>query len=90
MAVSKAHIKASNKYNKANYKQLKANIKPEDYAMIDDYCNKSGVSKAQLIVTACKEYIEKISHDSSNVPMPDEIEALKETQSETEFISGEY
>ena len=57
MAVTKAHIKASNKYNKANYKQLKANIKPDDYNIIDDYCNNSGISKAQLIINACKEYI---------------------------------
>ena len=31
MAVSKAHIKASNKYNAQNYKKIQANIKPEDY-----------------------------------------------------------
>ena len=57
MSVSKAHIKASNKYNKDNYKKLQANIKPADYAMIDDYCKNSSMSKAQLIVAACKEYI---------------------------------
>lgn len=62
MAVSKAHIKASNKYNKDNYKKIQANIKPDDYNMIDDYCKASGMSKAQLIVTACKEYINK--HDN--------------------------
>lgn len=57
MAVSKAHVKASNKYNKDNYKKIQANIKPDEYAMIDNYCNNSGMSKAQLIVEACKEYI---------------------------------
>ena len=57
MAMSKAHIRASAKYNKDNYKKLQANIKPADYAMIDDYCKNSGMSKAQLIVAACKEYI---------------------------------
>lgn len=61
MAVSKAHIKASNKYNKDNYKKIQANIKPDEYAMIDNYCNNSGMSKAQLIVEACKEYINKHS-----------------------------
>ncbi len=50
MAVSKAHIKASNKYNKANYKQLKANVRPEDYAVIDSYCKLAGISKAQLLL----------------------------------------
>lgn len=58
MAVSKAHIKASNKYNKANYKQLKANVKPDDYTVIDDYCKSHDISKAKFIVEACKYYIE--------------------------------
>ena len=57
MAMSKAHIKASAKYNKDNYKKLQANIKPADYDIIDNYCKNSGMSKAQLIVAACKEYI---------------------------------
>lgn len=61
MAMSKAHIKASAKYNKDNYKKIQANIKPDDYKMIDDYCRNSGMSKAQLIVAACKEYINKYS-----------------------------
>ena len=61
MAMSKAHIKASAKYNKDNYKKIQANIKPDDYKMIDDYCKNSGMSKAQLIVAACKEYIDKHS-----------------------------
>lgn len=61
MAMSKAHIRASAKYNKDNYKKIQANIKPDDYKMIDDYCKNSGMSKAQLIVTACKEYINKHS-----------------------------
>lgn len=59
MAVSKAHIKASNKYNKDNYKKIQANIKPDEYVLIDNYCNASGMSKAKLIVEACKEYIER-------------------------------
>lgn len=61
MSQSKAHIKASNKYNKENYKKIQANIKPDEYAMINNYCNNSGMSKAQLIVEACKEYINKHS-----------------------------
>ena len=61
MAMSKAHIRASAKYNKDNYKKLQANIKPADYDIIDNYCKNSGMSKAQLIVEACKEYINKHS-----------------------------
>ena len=61
MSMSKAHIKASAKYNQLNYKKLQANIKPADYDIIDNYCKNSGMSKAQLIITACKEYINKHS-----------------------------
>ena len=57
MSMSKAHIKASAKYNKDNYKKIQANIKPDDYDIIDNYCKNSDMSKAQLIVVACKEYI---------------------------------
>lgn len=57
MAVSKAHIKASNKYNKENYKKIQANVKPDDYSLIDNYCKKNKISKAKFIVDACKYYI---------------------------------
>lgn len=58
MPMSKAHIKASNKYNKENYRKIQANIKPADFDIIDNYCKNSGMSKAELIVEACKMYIE--------------------------------
>ncbi|MBQ8614852.1 MAG: hypothetical protein IJ416_11605 [Ruminiclostridium sp.] len=58
MAVSKAHIKASNKYNKENYKKIQANIKPADFAIIEDYCKDTGLSKATVIVNAIKYCIE--------------------------------
>lgn len=58
MASSKAHIKASNKYNKENYKKIQANIKPEDYAVIDNYCAATGISKARLIVGAIRYCID--------------------------------
>ena len=58
MSVSKAHLKASNKYNKANYKQLKANIKPEDYKLIDEFCKNNDISKASMIVNSVKYCIE--------------------------------
>ncbi len=58
MPVSKAHIKASNKYNRDNYKKLQANVKPDDYNMINDYCDKMNISKAAFITSACKYIIE--------------------------------
>ncbi len=64
MAVSKAHIKASNKYNKENYKKIQANVKPEDYDLIDGYCKSQKISKAKFIVEACKFYID--NHDDNS------------------------
>lgn len=58
LATTKAHIKASNKYNKENYKKIQANIKPEDYNLIDNYCSTNDISKAQLIVKSIKYIIE--------------------------------
>lgn len=58
MAVSKAHIKASNKYNKENYKKIQANIKPADFELIENHCKKTGLSKSAIIVNAIKYCIE--------------------------------
>ena len=38
-------------------KQFNATLDINDYNLIDNYCKNSGMSKAQLIVDACKEYI---------------------------------
>lgn len=54
LAVTKAHIKASRKYNEKNYKQLSTMVKPIDYELIDNYCKTNGISKAKLIVSCCK------------------------------------
>lgn len=66
MAVTKAHIKASNKYNKENYKQLKTNIKPDDYKLIDNYCTENDISKAKLIIN-CIKYCIKNNIDVKNI-----------------------
>lgn len=52
--------KYKQKYNKLNYKQLKADIKPDDYTIIDNYCKDMGISKAKFIVKCCKYCI---NHD---------------------------
>ena len=44
--------------NKDSIKQLKADIKSDDYTIIDDYCKSHDISKAKFIVEACKYYIE--------------------------------
>jgi hypothetical protein len=60
MAMSKAHIKASNKYNKENYRKIQANIKPADFDIIDNFCKENNISKAELIVKGCKMYIDSV------------------------------
>ena len=47
---SKAHIKASAKYNASNYKTFTVNVKIADYEIIDRYCKDNNISKAQLII----------------------------------------
>ena len=64
MAVSKAHVTASNKYNKKNYKKIQANIQPDDYNIIDTFCKDNNISKASLIVKACKKYIDNYNSGS--------------------------
>lgn len=54
------------KYNKEHYKQLKVEIKPEDYELIDGYCKSKKISKAKFIVEACKYYIDN-QGDNSNL-----------------------
>ena len=47
--------------NKDSIKQLKADIKSDDYSLIDDYCKNNNISKAKFIVDACKYYIDNHS-----------------------------
>ena len=42
------------------FKQLKVDIKPDDYLIIDEHCQKSNISKAKFIVKCCKYCI---NHD---------------------------
>lgn len=44
-------------YQKTHYKQLKVDVKPADYNYIDYYCKSNGISKAALIIAACRDYI---------------------------------
>lgn len=44
--------------NKDSIKQLKVDIKSDDYTLIDDYCKNYKISKAKFLVEACKYYIE--------------------------------
>lgn len=45
-----ARIRANNKYNAKTYKSFTVNAKIADYETINDYCNKTGISKTQLLM----------------------------------------
>ena len=45
------------KYNKEYYKQLKLNLKPEDFDLITDFCERNNIVKSKFILAACKYFI---------------------------------
>lgn len=54
-----SHNEYMREYRKRKtFKQLKADIKPEDYALIDNYCKDTNISKAKFIVKCCKYCID--------------------------------
>lgn len=55
---SKAHIKASAKYNASNYKTFTVNAKIAEYEKIEKYCNDKSISKAQLLLKAAMYIID--------------------------------
>ena len=60
---TEAQKKADKKYRNKKLsdgtkKQINATLNIDDYNIIDNYCKNSGMSKAELIVEACKMYIE--------------------------------
>ena len=58
MSMSKAHIKATAKYNKDNYKTFTVNAKIADYEKIELFCNTNNISKAQLLLKAAMYVID--------------------------------
>ena len=53
MAQTKAHIKASAKYNAANYVPITIRIRPEQKKAIKAAADAAGVSVTQLILSRC-------------------------------------
>ena len=58
MSVSKAHAKASAKYNAKTYKTFTVNAKFAEYDKISEYCEKTGISKAKLLLKAANYCID--------------------------------
>ena len=50
MSVSKAHTRASKKYNAKTYKAFTVNAKFDEYDKIMKYCTDNNISKAQLLL----------------------------------------
>jgi len=57
MPRSEAQKRADKKYNAKTYRNIQAAVKKAEYEMIDEYCKKTGISKARLIVEGCKMYM---------------------------------
>lgn len=53
---SDARIKANDKYNKANYKNISIRVKPEQAEKIRESAARHDLSLAQLIIKAVTEY----------------------------------
>ena len=82
---SEARIRANNKYKKANYKQIKIEIRPEQAETIRETAKQFDTSIAQLIINSVNEY--KMNHgadpDGETAEKPQE-ENETENEIETE------
>lgn len=58
MAVSKAHTRASAKYNAKTYKTFTVNAKIADYEQITAVSSAAGMSKAGFLIAAAKYCID--------------------------------
>ena len=66
MSLSESRRKANAKYNAKTYKSFTVNMRIPEYETVDDYCRRAGISKNQLILISCKDWIERhpVSLDS--------------------------
>ena len=71
MTVSKAHIKASAKYNKANYAEIKLYVKKEEKETIKAIAAEQGMSVNSFITTAIDYYLSnKCPNTRDNLTRP--------------------
>lgn len=73
---SAARIKANNKYNKSHYKQLKINVTPTIFDNFENYCNVCGLSKANFLLSAAAEYMER--HPAPKDAVADDLTELSD------------
>lgn len=70
MPRSEAQKRAVKKYKEGKYKQLKVEIKIDEYNLIDEFSKEKGINKARFIVVACKEYIKKYGDTEGKESIP--------------------
>ena len=58
VAMSKAHIEASSRYNQKNYRSFTVNAKISEYEKIEKYCNDNNISKNKLLLSAAAYVID--------------------------------
>lgn len=68
---SEAQKKADRKYHAKTYKNLQISAKIADYEMIDAYCKKKGISKAQLLISSVKYCIVHNIDLHENIEIPE-------------------
>lgn len=73
---TKARINANNRYNAKTYHPFTVNAKISEYEVIDSYCKRLGVSKAQLLIR-CALYC--IRHGVDVSAMDTSIDGLTDT-----------
>ena len=80
---SEARIRANNKYKKANYKQIKIEIRPEQAEIIRNTAKQFDISIAQLIINSVNEY--KTNHGAdADGETPEKPQEENETGNEIE------
>lgn len=69
MSLSESRRKANAKYNAKTYKSFTVNMRIPEYEALDEYCRNVGISKNQLVLMSCKDWIERhpIGDDNSGV-----------------------
>lgn len=65
MAQTEAQKRASAKYHAKNYKSFTVNARIAEYKIITNYCEKFGISRNQLMIKACMEWIKNHPIDNT-------------------------
>lgn len=62
-----AQKRADAKYHAKTYKSFTVNMRIPEYEALDEYCRNVGISKNQLVLMSCKDWIERHPISIDNV-----------------------